>query len=175
MSNVSLAKNAFTLFNLEPSFAIDLQALEHSYIQESTKWHPDQNPNASSREKLDRTLKTAEINEAYELLRDPLRRGYHLLNMVAPNLDADSEKTIKDPALLMEAMEDQETLDSISNETDLEVFLTSATSKSETTLSAIHDAFQNTDYTEALKVLYRYRYYNKVRQDAVKKQTQLSG
>lgn len=165
--------NAFALFGIEPSFSVNLNTLESAYIALSAKWHPDQNPRASSREKLERTLKTAEINDAYDVLKDPLRRGYHLLSILAPDLNADREKTIRDPELLVEAMDDQEALDEMTTAAEVAAFIKHASGKANATLDKIQSAFDQQDFESAMRLLYRYRYYDKVQQDALVKQAKL--
>lgn len=172
MSNTT--QNAFSIFDLPQSFVVDGEALEAAYIQKSTETHPDRFPKASSREKLILTLQTADINKAYEILKNPLKRGYHLLSITAPHLNADHEKTIKDPALLLEAMEDQEALDGMTDLNDIAAFLKAATQKSDETQERICIAFTNKEYEQAMLHLYRLRYYNKVCSDARKKQSSLS-
>ena len=166
-------KNFFALFGFEPSFDIDCDHLETAYIQESAKWHPDQNPHASSREKMQRTLFMATLNDAYKALKSPLDRGYHLLSLHAPELCADQEQTIKDPELLQEALEDQETLDEIHSADQLEGFYEAAQSKYDHVLTIISAAFHNKNYQEARLFLYRLRYYQKVLKDAQAKRSQL--
>lgn len=170
MSNAS----CFALLNQEQRFNLDPDQIEQAYIHASKTVHPDLFPNASSREKLDLTLKSAALNQAYETLKNPLKRGYALLNEKAPHLDADQEKTIRDPELLAQTFEDQETLDEITSVADLESFDAKVKDRCKSTLEQIQVAFEGADFNQALLQLYRYRYHQKLQQDVVQKRRALS-
>ncbi len=161
--------NAFNLFTLPQTFALDLDALERKYLELSQQYHPDLIPPGNTREKLEATLKTADLNEAYDILKNPLKRGYHLLNILDPNLKADQEQTIKDPTLLREAMEDREALENTSTLDMIEDIIEQTKFKKERTYRIIQQAFGTQNLKEAQLALYRYRYYDKVLTDATKK------
>ena len=171
--NNSHAQNKFNLFGLAESFDVDVDRLEKAYLDLSSQFHPDKNPQASSRQKLEMTVKTADLNKAYETLKDPLTRGYHLLTIKASHLDADSEKTIRDPDLLLEALEDQEALDEMQGQAEVEAFIEKASKKVQNTLSEISKAFKGNDFDGAMIALYRLRYYQKTMKDGQHKQALL--
>ncbi len=166
--------DAFKILNLEFFFDLDLDQLEKNYIFESAQWHPDLEPRASSRKKLERTMHMANLNAAYEILKNPLSRGYHLLCYLAPDLNADQEKTIKDPNLLMEVMEDQESLEKIITLEEGELFQRKAQKKCDKIYFLISKNFMEKKYQEALLNLYGYRYYQKNLKDAMTKCRQFS-
>jgi molecular chaperone HscB len=164
-------KNYFELFDLEPSFCIALEGLEDVYRKLNQHFHPDRFAQGSSREKLDATLITAQINEAYETLKDPLKRGHYLLKHLDPGNENPQEITIKDPELLIEALEQQEALYSAKTAHEIEPLLAQGQAKKSSTLAMIEKAFDEKDFHQARLNLYRYRYYDKLICDA---KTQLS-
>ncbi len=113
MQTVDLSSNFFALFDLPVSFDVDLDALSVRYREAQRAVHPDKFANASEVERRLSVQMAARINEAYQILKDPLLRGRYLLELqgVAPD-DAD---TSFDGAFLMEQMELRERLAEVKN------------------------------------------------------------
>lgn len=162
-------QNAFEIFSLPVEFTLDSDALEQSYLALNQRYHPDRFAGGSSREKLEATLATTAINDAYETLEDSVLRGYHLLKILDPNNTIHQEQTIKDPELLMEAMEDREALEETSSLRDVQVFIECAIAKQAKALRQVTKAFVEKNLGQAALSLYRHRYYAKVLKDATEK------
>jgi molecular chaperone HscB len=73
----------FDIFGLEPTVDVDLKALEASYRKLSLELHPDRNPNA----RVEAAAKTASLNEAFRVLKDPVRRAFYLLKLQGVDLE----------------------------------------------------------------------------------------
>jgi len=113
--------NHFQLFNLTVTFDIDSLTLTQRYRELQRMTHPDNHINASSGERLLALQKTAQINDAYHTLKDPIQRGRYLLNLYDyPS----STEFHKDPLFLMEQIELREELTQIQQLTTLNQFLT---------------------------------------------------
>jgi molecular chaperone HscB len=69
----------FDLLGLPRRFALDLPAVEASYLARSRELHPDYHQLASSAEQRLSLELSAALNEAYTVLRDPFRRAEYLL------------------------------------------------------------------------------------------------
>lgn len=98
--------DAFALFNLERKFALDEAALHQRYLTLQREFHPDR----SSDNKIAMLQKSADINKAYQILKNPVSRAEHLL--IA------EEKPNQE--LLMEAMEQREVLAEATTQSALE-------------------------------------------------------
>lgn len=159
-------KNYFGLFELSPSYRIALESLEDVYRKLNQQFHPDRVAQGTSREKLEATLLTAHINEAYETLKDPLKRGHYLLQYLAPSNDDHPDHTIKDPDLLLEALEQQEALSLAETAQDIEPLLEQGLAKKSWAILMVEKAFDEKDFHQARLNLYRYRYYDKLTSDA---------
>lgn len=158
--------NAFDLFQISPTFAMDLDALEKTYLALSQQHHPDRVAQGSTREKLEATMATATINHGYETLRNPLKRGYHLLKILDPATTVDQEQTIKNSALLMEAMEDREALEEAATSESIAHLIFQTETKHTKALEAILETFEAQHLDQVPLALYRYRYYDKFLTDA---------
>ncbi|MCK4744213.1 MAG: co-chaperone HscB [Sulfuriflexus sp.] len=118
-------RNHFELFALPISFEIDKASLSARYQDLQRSVHPDKFTNATDREKRLSMQQASIINEAYQSLKDPLKRAQYLLSLKGIDVKSDSN-TIMDTEFLMEQMELREALDDIMDASDplasLEVF-----------------------------------------------------
>lgn len=99
--------NYFKILQLDTKLDIDLQILEKKYLELQLKYHPDLLINQSQNTQLEAQITTSNINNAYETLKDPLKRAIHLLEI--NNIFIDN--THPDPEILMEIMEIKEELE----------------------------------------------------------------
>lgn len=98
--------DAFALFGLEQKFLLDEAALHQRYLALQREFHPDR----SAENKIKMLQKSADINKAYQLLKNPVSRAEHLL--IA------EEKPSQE--LLMEAMEQREAMAEATTQSALE-------------------------------------------------------
>ena len=69
----------FNLFQLEPSFNIDTEALEQTYRALAARFHPDKFASASAFEQKQAVMMSSTINDAYRTLKSPIDRAAYLL------------------------------------------------------------------------------------------------
>ena len=74
-------QDPFALFGLPHRFALDLQALERSYLEIQSRVHPDRFAHAGDAERRASLQWTTRVNEAYRSLRDPVQRAKELLQL----------------------------------------------------------------------------------------------
>ncbi|QSX31296.1 co-chaperone HscB [Shewanella cyperi] len=109
--------NYFELFNFPAAFELDTQALAGRYRELASAVHPDKFAGGSEQEKLLAVSRTAMINDAFQTLKDPVRRAEHLL--VLKGVDIRHEiQTVRDTAFLMQQMEWREALEDIGHSDD---------------------------------------------------------
>lgn len=109
--------NYFSLFNLPEQFQLDAQALNKTYQTLSHLTHPDKFASASEAERLAAIQKNAMVNDAYDTLRRPLSRAEHMLMLRGVELKHE-QRTMQDPAFLMQQMEWREQLEEIDSTQD---------------------------------------------------------
>ncbi len=102
-------RNYFELFGLPEGFDVDIVELAGRYRELQRRFHPDRFAAASESERRQSVQMTAEINAAYQTLRDPVVRGRYLLELRGVAMHADTD-TRMDPAFLMQQMELREAL-----------------------------------------------------------------
>jgi molecular chaperone HscB len=94
---------------VEPRFDLDLAFLERRHRDLSRVLHPDRYAGRPAGERQRALGRAIEVNEAFRMLRDPVRRAQALLARHGrPADEADAPRA--DPTLLMEVMERREAL-----------------------------------------------------------------
>jgi molecular chaperone HscB len=103
-------QNYFDLFGLTASFSIDGETLERSYRDIQSKVHPDRFAHAGEAERRASLQWTTRVNEAFQVLRNPVTRAKHLLELHGVDV-AFETNTAMPPEFLMQQMELRETLE----------------------------------------------------------------
>ena len=101
--------NYFQLFNIEASFDVDLNDLSQTYQTLQKAVHPDRFAHASSQEQLLAVQKSAEINDAYQTLKQPLKRAEYILTLRGVDMP-NEQQSFSDTGFLMQQMELREML-----------------------------------------------------------------
>ncbi len=109
----ALDKNYFEIFGLPESFSLDLSKITQRYRDLQQQLHPDRFASASDQERRLSVQMAALVNEAFQTLKDPVRRGRYLLSLSGIDTDEESN-TAMNPAFLMEQMELRESLEEVS-------------------------------------------------------------
>lgn len=105
-----LEKNHFELFDLPLGFDIDAADLSVRYRNLQRQFHPDRHASGSDQQRRLALQMTAQINEAFQVLKDPLTRGRYLLGLQGISTDEETD-TRMDPGFLMTQMELRENLE----------------------------------------------------------------
>jgi len=74
-------QNHFELFGLASTFGLDAEALERSYRDIQSRVHPDRFAHAGDAERRASLQWATSVNHAYRVLKDPVQRGKHLLEL----------------------------------------------------------------------------------------------
>lgn len=108
----------FALFDLQPGFRIDLEALGNRYRELVRTVHPDRFADASEREQRLAQSKAAELNDAYQTLKSVPRRALYLLALRGDAMPL--EATVQDPEFLLQQMQLREDLEDLQDNADLD-------------------------------------------------------
>ncbi|MDW6016269.1 co-chaperone HscB [Vibrio plantisponsor] len=122
--------NYFELFGLPTQFQLDGSLLSSQFRELQKRFHPDNFATASERDRLMSVQKTAEINDANQMLKSPISRAEYLLSLNGVELRGE-QQTLQDPMFLMEQMELREELEAITDNSDAESALFDFDSKVE--------------------------------------------
>jgi len=110
-------QNHFQLFHLPQRFTLDMAVLEAAYHEVQNQAHPDRFAGATGAEKRVAMQWATHANEAYRILKHPLRRARYLCELNGAQLQTESN-TAMPAAFLMRQMAWHETLDEVKAQQD---------------------------------------------------------
>lgn len=104
---LDFSRNHFELFGLPVGYALDPELLAERFRALQSAVHPDRFASASDQERRLSMQASTRVNEAFQTLKDPLKRALYLLTL---HPDPGPQAIAQDTAFLMEQMELRETL-----------------------------------------------------------------
>ena len=107
---MNLASTDFELFDIEPRFAIERDALDRRWRALQGEVHPDRFAAQGAAAQRVAMQWAVRVNEAYQRLKDPLQRAAYLCELNGAAIDAENN-TAMPSAFLMQQMEWREALD----------------------------------------------------------------
>ena len=109
----------FELFAIPAQFDVDLDLINARYLELQKILHPDRHASLGAQEQLIAVQKTAELNDAFETLKQPLKRAEYILAEKSIDIRGE-QQTLQDPEFLMQQMELREELSEITDAADPE-------------------------------------------------------
>lgn len=139
--------NSFDTFDLDLVFNIDLEALDHRYRLIQALVHPDRFVGKTEAERRAAADQAIKVNEAYQRLKNPIRRAEDFLKSKGIDIPGQGGQTIQHPTLLMRIIEWREDLEGIQKPEDLSL-LEQALQK------RLEFVYQAMDTSDSLSYLY---------------------
>ncbi|WP_032091925.1 Fe-S protein assembly co-chaperone HscB [Necropsobacter rosorum] len=109
--------NPFALFALPVSFELDQHRLSQRYLALQKSLHPDNFANRSAQEQRLALQKSAEVNDALQILKDPISRADSIIALHLGSQDTE-QQTNHDMAFLMQQMTWREQLEALEQQQD---------------------------------------------------------
>ncbi|MGQ3001625.1 MAG: Fe-S protein assembly co-chaperone HscB [Hydrogenophaga sp.] len=116
---MNLQSNDFEIFGLSPRFAVDRASLDARWKDLQREAHPDRFATADAQTQRQAMQWSVRINEAYQRLKDPLKRAAYLCELHGAPIQAENN-TAMPAAFLMQQMQWREDLDEAQGQDDLE-------------------------------------------------------
>jgi len=114
---LDFSKDYFELFSLPQGFDLDQASLTARFQELQRLLHPDRFASASEQERRFSMQGATLVNEAFQMLKDPLTRATYLLSLHGIELNNERD-TQMDGAFLMQQMELREALDEVRDSSD---------------------------------------------------------
>jgi molecular chaperone HscB len=108
--------NPFETLGIAPTFALDIAQLEERQRDLNRVMHPDRHAGKAPAERRQSLSRSMDVNQAYRALRDPGSRAEALFELLG--VHELGERTVSDPALLGEMLEQRELLDEARRDKD---------------------------------------------------------
>jgi molecular chaperone HscB len=160
--------NYFQIFAFDVKFKLDLKHLAKVYQTLQKTVHPDRFASASEQEKLLAVKKSTLVNDAYQTLKNPIRRAEYMLalrNVTMPN----EQVSFSDNSFLMRQMELREMLAEVKDANDIDAAVGEVTQVLDTEFEQLFKTMQielneNTDAANAsaCQNLRKLKFYQKL-------------
>jgi molecular chaperone HscB len=106
-----MGRDFFEVLGVPRKYHQPVDELEARYKELSKQVHPDRFAKAPPKERLAAVQKTTDLNDAWRVLRDPVKRAEYLVKLEGLDVADEKNRSVKvDPAFLMEMMEKNEAL-----------------------------------------------------------------
>jgi molecular chaperone HscB len=116
---MNLQSSDFEIFGLSPAFSIDRDALDARWKELQREAHPDRFATADAQAQRQAMQWSVRINEAYQRLKDPLKRAAYLCELNGVPIQAENN-TAMPGAFLMQQMQWREELEEARGADELE-------------------------------------------------------
>ena len=153
-------KNFFTIFNLPTQFFLDLNLLEQKYFSFQTQFHPD----LAGIAEIEQSIL---VNEAYEVLQNPLQRATHILQLNGIDINVDGGAMRPDLATLGEVLEIQESIAKL-NADGISLLKKNLATRIKLLIDDVALKLDNQDFATAAKILIKAKYFDKILRDLKK-------
>lgn len=115
---MNLQSSDFEIFGLAPAFGLDRGLLDERWKALQRQVHPDRHAAADAQTQRQAMQWSVRINEAYQRLRDPVRRAAYLCELHGVPVDAERNTSMPPEFLAQqlawrEALEEATTLDAL--------------------------------------------------------------
>jgi molecular chaperone HscB len=164
----------FSRLGLAIAYDVDVSKMEQQYFGLQRKLHPDRFGAKSAKEKALSQQQATQLNDAYETLKDPLKRAAYLLELLGQKVNLHGSVTISDPILLMEQMERREAIAEASTPEAIAVLIAWAEADLESCQRDMADAFSHSDLARAADLALRLKYFTKMVEDARQRKVRLT-
>ncbi len=113
-----MARDHFEVLGLPRTYHLDAADLEQRYLALQKETHPDRFAKALPRERMEAVVRNTELNDAYKVLKNDIKRAEYLLKLEGVDIGEEkpqsttgaTKQLVVDPKLLMEIMELRESL-----------------------------------------------------------------
>lgn len=140
--------NYFELFNIPAEFKIDVKTINDKYFALQKEYHPDRFAGKDEAGRLQALQTSADINEGYNILKDPIKRAEHLLSIHKVK-DVNPSQNF-----LSEMMDLGEALEELGNDEAIDNFISDLTYMLDESLDEFAAAFTSKDFeTAAIEIV----------------------
>lgn len=170
-----LVADHFSRLGLQRKYDLKVDDLERQYFGFQRSFHPDRFAGKSPREQAISMEYAANINDAYETLRDPLLRAEYLLKLQGHKVAGSNGETVDEPGLLLEVMELSEVISGAETLDQLFPLMERANAEVAASELALGVVFADNDFDRAATIALRLRYMIKLADDAQQRAASLEG
>ncbi|MGS5087464.1 Fe-S protein assembly co-chaperone HscB [Hydrogenophaga sp. A37] len=144
---MNLLSNDFDIFGITPTFGLNRDALDQRWKDLQREAHPDRFSTADAQAQRQAMQWSVRINEAYQRLKDPLKRAAYLCELNGAPIQAENN-TAMPAAFLMQQMQWREDLEEARDSEALERMADEVAASRQTMLTQLQQtADEQRDFT----------------------------
>lgn len=163
----------FARLGLPRAFDIDATSLDRSYFDAQRRLHPDRFATRTPRERTFSQLQAVNLNEAYETLKDPIRRSEYLIGLAGFEVAPEGCSLVNEQDLLHEVLERREELAEADTLAAVEALEADAVADFGRCADGLSAAFAAQDLAAAARLTTRLRYLSKYIQECRSRRARL--
>ncbi|MGL5336753.1 MAG: Fe-S protein assembly co-chaperone HscB [Enterovibrio sp.] len=155
--------NYFELFDFEPQFELDAAVLSTRFHELQRRFHPDNFVQETPLKQRQASQYSAQINDAYQTLRDPLLRAIYLLSLT--NIDLSNQRSFSDNDFLFKQLAFREQLEvaaSQRNEAGLHSLSEIVNAQYQALLKKVGEKLQQKEWDHALQLVQQGQFIKKL-------------
>lgn len=165
----------FDRLGLSVGFDLDPAALDRRYFDCQRLLHPDRFATRTPRERALSQSQAISINEAYETLKDPLKRADYLVHIRGSGVLHEGCNLVNDQELLTESLELREALADAETPADVEALARRAAADVQECIGALSAVFAGDDLEGACRLTTRLKYLRKLVDECRLRRGRLTG
>jgi molecular chaperone HscB len=165
----------FARLGLEIDFDVEAAALDRSYFQRQRRLHPDRFVTRTARERALSQQQATAVNEAYETLKDPLRRADYLVHLKGAGVLPEGCNLVADQDLLTESMELREALAEAETGEEVKGLALRAARDIDSCVEGLAAAFAADRLDAACRLVTRLKYLRKLAEECRVRRARLTG
>ncbi|AFF23596.1 Fe-S protein assembly co-chaperone HscB [Pasteurella multocida] len=157
--------NPFNIFDLPVDFHVDQATLSARYLALQKSLHPDNFTTHSAQEQRLAMQRSAEVNDALQILKDPILRAETIIAIYTGEQQNIEENSTRDMAFLMQQMQWREQLENIEAQQDsdqLVAFSADIEKTQQALLSELADALSSQQWQQAKVINDKLRFIKKL-------------
>ncbi|HDR1510280.1 TPA: Fe-S protein assembly co-chaperone HscB, partial [Pasteurella multocida] len=157
--------NPFNIFDLPVDFHVDQATLSARYLALQKSLHPDNFSRHSAQEQRLAMQRSAEVNDALQILKDPILRAETIIAIYTGEQQNIEENSTRDMAFLMQQMQWREQLENIEAQQDSEqlvAFSADIEQTQQALLSELADALSSQQWQQARVINDKLRFIKKL-------------
>lgn len=156
----------FARLGLAVSFDIDASELERRYFDMQRLLHPDRFAAKPARERALSQQQAASLNDAYEILKDPLSRADYMIHLFLTKAPPEGCNLVNDAELLTETIELREALSEAMTIDSVDILAKRAANDINACINDLAKSFAGQDLERACRMTTRLKYLRKLAEEA---------
>ncbi len=156
------AADPFKRLGVKMSFDVDVRAVDRLYFDLQRQLHPDRFATKSPKERAMSQQQATALNDAYEILKDDLKRADYLVHVKGVDVLPEGCNLVNDQSILMEAMEMRERLAATSTLDAARALARETKAEIDDVIAGLSLAFKGGDIEGACQLTTRLKYLDKM-------------